>query len=212
MPAPSLMPQKDETLFHYWASFSPLAPWVGVDWRFAPLFKTEAAATATKVAKKSVKSASQVTREASKIASDSVAKSTARAGKTAAKVVETAKETTVIASKAVAESAAETQETLQKAAVEAQDAVQKAAVEAVEIMSKPAKLFATPPAKVDDLTLIRGVGPKLAKELNALGVYTFEQIARFTEANLEWADANLSTIKGRPMRDDWVGQATALMK
>jgi NADH-quinone oxidoreductase subunit E len=195
------MPQKDESLFHYWASFSPLAPLVGVDWRFAPLLKSTSAATAKTAVTKSVKNATQVAREASKIASDNTAKTVARAGETAAKVVETAAKTTVIASQAVADSAADAQKTMQKAAAET-----------VEIMTKPAKLFTSPPAVVDDLKLIRGVGPKLEAEMNALGIYTFAQIARFNKANLEWADANLSTIKGRPIRDDWVGQALELMK
>jgi predicted flap endonuclease-1-like 5' DNA nuclease len=195
------MPQKDESLFEYWASFSPLAPWVGVDWRFSAMFKSDGATTAKKAVAKAAKSASQVTKEATKLAADSAAKSTARAGQTAAKVVETAAKTTVIASKAVADSAAEAQETFEKVATDA-----------AEIMTKPAGLFAKAPAKIDDLKLIRGVGPKLEAEMNALGIYTFAQIAKFTKANLEWADANLSTIKGRPMRDDWVGQALALMK
>ena len=202
MTAPSMMPKKDETLFQYWASFSPFAPWVGVEWRFAPMFRTDkdAGETAKKAARKAVKSASNVSREASKLASDGAAKSAERAGKAATKAVENATLATVMATKAAADRAAE-----------ASESFGKAAEDAVELMSAPGGLFSAPPAKADDLKKIKGIGPKIEGELNALGVYTFEQISKFTEANLAWADANLSTIKAAPWRENWTEQAKALM-
>ena len=54
-------------------------------------------------------------------------------------------------------------------------------------------------------------GSQPAFSLNNLGVYTFEQLASFDEAQLEWLDGNLSTVKGRSIRDDWSGQAKALL-
>ena len=65
------------------------------------------------------------------------------------------------------------------------------------------------PAKPDDLKLISGVGPALEKKLNALGVYTYAQIAKWTKAEREWVDDHLN-FRGRIERDDWVRQAQAL--
>lgn len=67
------------------------------------------------------------------------------------------------------------------------------------------------PAKVDDLKLISGVGPKIEKMLNALGIFTFEQIASWKKAERAWVDSYLS-FKGRVEQDDWVKQAKALAK
>ncbi|HEU0223130.1 MAG TPA: hypothetical protein VFR34_13085, partial [Paracoccaceae bacterium] len=82
---------------------------------------------------------------------------------------------------------------------------------ALESLAKPDNLLAAPPAVIDDLKRIRGVGPKLEKELNALGIYTFEQISQFSEPNLAWLSANLTSFRDRPLRDNWVEQAANLM-
>jgi predicted flap endonuclease-1-like 5' DNA nuclease len=66
------------------------------------------------------------------------------------------------------------------------------------------------PAEPDDLKMIRGIGPGLESKLNALGVYTFDQIASFSTDDLVWIDENLTAFKGRCFRDDWVGQARSL--
>jgi NADH-quinone oxidoreductase subunit E len=65
-------------------------------------------------------------------------------------------------------------------------------------------------AKGDDLELIWGVGPKLAKMLNTMGVWHFDQIASWTAENLAWVDQNLTGFKGRAVRDKWVDQAKKL--
>lgn len=67
------------------------------------------------------------------------------------------------------------------------------------------------PAKPDDLKMISGVGPKIEKILNDLGIYKFEQIAKWKKAEREWVDGYLR-FKGRIDRDDWVKQAKALAK
>jgi NADH-quinone oxidoreductase subunit E len=67
------------------------------------------------------------------------------------------------------------------------------------------------PRDADDLTAIRGIGPGLARQLNGLGVYKFSQLAAFSEEDLAWVDANLSSFKGRCFRDDWTGQAKVLL-
>ena len=62
----------------------------------------------------------------------------------------------------------------------------------------------------DDLKLIKGVGPKLEGVLNEIGVYHYDQIAAWTDAEVAWADQNLVGFKGRVSRDDWVAQAKQL--
>lgn len=62
------------------------------------------------------------------------------------------------------------------------------------------------PDRPDDLKRISGVGPKIERLLNDLGVYTYRQIADWTEAERDWVDRHLR-FKGRIDRDDWAGQA-----
>lgn len=58
--------------------------------------------------------------------------------------------------------------------------------------------------------MIKGVGPKLETLLNELGFYHFDQVAKWTKAEVEWADANIKGIRGRASRDEWVKQAKLL--
>ena len=62
-------------------------------------------------------------------------------------------------------------------------------------------------AEPDDLTLLVGIGPKLAAGLAAHGVTSFAQIAAWTQEDLAKFDAALS-LKGRAVRDAWIAQAT----
>ncbi|PVA07962.1 NADH-quinone oxidoreductase subunit E [Thalassorhabdomicrobium marinisediminis] len=72
--------------------------------------------------------------------------------------------------------------------------------------AKPHTLDAPRPEGADDLKRISGVGPKLEQALNDLGFYHFDQIANWSEAEVEWVDSRL-TFKGRIRRDNWIGQA-----
>jgi NADH-quinone oxidoreductase subunit E len=65
------------------------------------------------------------------------------------------------------------------------------------------------PAKPSDLKAITGVGPKLEKVLNGLGIWTFAQIAAWTPEEIAWVEDCLS-LKGRIGRDEWTRQAAAL--
>ncbi len=78
--------------------------------------------------------------------------------------------------------------------------------------TKPELLTEARGGKPDDLKKIKGVGPKLEKELNKAGVYHFDQIASWTEAEVAWADQHLVSFKGRVSRDNWVAQAIELAK
>lgn len=75
---------------------------------------------------------------------------------------------------------------------------------------KPDLLTAPSDGKGDDLELIWGVGPKLAKMLNGLGVFHYAQIAGWNEMNLRWVDQHLGQFKGRAVRDKWIEQAKKL--
>ena len=63
--------------------------------------------------------------------------------------------------------------------------------------------------KPDDLKLLKGVGPKLEQTLNELGFFHFDQIAKWTEAEVAWVDSRLK-FKGRIERDGWIAQAAQL--
>ena len=65
------------------------------------------------------------------------------------------------------------------------------------------------PAKPDDLKKINGIGPKLEKVLNDLGIWTYAQLAAWGPAEVAWVDDYLA-FKGRIDRDDWLGQAAKL--
>jgi len=62
----------------------------------------------------------------------------------------------------------------------------------------------------DDLKLIVGIGPVLERMLHQLGITTYEQIARWSERDIDEFDARLSEFPGRIRRDGWVTQARAL--
>lgn len=87
------------------------------------------------------------------------------------------------------------------------------------IDSTPAAAAAAPPlaaapvpvpAGGDDLTRIKGVGPKLRDLLGSLGVTRFEQVAAWSEADIDRIDAQLGQFAGRIRRDSWVEQAKLL--
>lgn len=72
------------------------------------------------------------------------------------------------------------------------------------------ELDSPPAAAADDLTRIKGVGPKLATLLAELGVTRFAQIAAWDDSEIDRIDAQLGRFQGRVRRDDWVGQAQLL--
>lgn len=61
----------------------------------------------------------------------------------------------------------------------------------------------------DDLTKIKGVGPKLAETCQSLGVTRFDQISKWSDADIAEVDQYLK-FKGRITRDNWVDQAKFL--
>jgi predicted flap endonuclease-1-like 5' DNA nuclease len=63
----------------------------------------------------------------------------------------------------------------------------------------------------DDLTRIHGIGPKLAEQLNDVGIYRLEQIAELDELTLSDEAHALYAHKGRILRDGWIDQAARLV-
>lgn len=76
----------------------------------------------------------------------------------------------------------------------------------------PELLTAPRGGKPDDLKLIKGVGPKLEKLLNEVGVWHFDQIASWKAKDIAIVDEKLDGFKGRISRDGWVKQAKVFAK
>ncbi len=167
--------RKDETVFEYWISFWPVAPFFGVRWRFEGMMPGV-----------------ETFRPADPAPASAPAPASPPAPKARAPRQPVADPAPAPAETAPVEAAA---------APEAEP----------EPGARPAGLYDAAPAEADDLTRIKGVGPKLQALLNDLGVYRFDQIAGFSEADLAWVDAHLATFRGRPFRDGWIEQARALM-
>ena len=75
----------------------------------------------------------------------------------------------------------------------------------------PAPTAASPtPDGKDDLTRLKGVGPKLATALEGLGITSLETIANWDDAQIDRVDSKLGRFQGRIRRDDWVTQARLL--
>ncbi len=63
----------------------------------------------------------------------------------------------------------------------------------------------------DDLKRISGVGPFIEKKLNALDIYTFKQVSKFTPDDIDNVTEAIEFFPGRITRDDWVSQAKKMM-
>lgn len=62
----------------------------------------------------------------------------------------------------------------------------------------------------DDLTRIKGLGPKLEKLLQGLGIVTYAQIAELSDSDIDRIDPQLGNFAGRIRRDSFVEQAKFL--
>ncbi len=77
---------------------------------------------------------------------------------------------------------------------------------------RPAKLVDIPSLKpvADDISLIDGIGPKIAKQLVQEGITTLSHLANLSEKALAALDTKLA-LKGRSKRDQWIAQAKDLV-
>jgi predicted flap endonuclease-1-like 5' DNA nuclease len=62
----------------------------------------------------------------------------------------------------------------------------------------------------DDLQLIKGVGPAIERTLHDLGIFSFDQIARISESDINRVAERLRGFRTRIYREDWIGQARTL--
>ncbi|MAF30410.1 MAG: hypothetical protein CL820_11880 [Croceicoccus sp.] len=62
----------------------------------------------------------------------------------------------------------------------------------------------------DDLLKIKGLGPKLAELLGSMGISRYDQIAAWSDADVQEMDARMGRFAGRINRDDWRTQARYL--
>jgi predicted flap endonuclease-1-like 5' DNA nuclease len=95
-------------------------------------------------------------------------------------------------------------------------AMPEAISKAKTVASAAAKAPASKPAKVnkvaetsDDLSAIKGLGPKAKATLIAGGITRFAQIAGWTDQDVAQWDATING-RGRIARDGWVAQAKKL--
>ncbi len=67
-------------------------------------------------------------------------------------------------------------------------------------------------ADKDDLKAIKGIGPFIEEKLNALGIFTFEQVSKMTAKIEEEVNVAIEFFPGRVKRDEWAKQAKQLHK
>ncbi len=188
--------------FEYWVSFFPTAPLFGVAWRFGDVMPGFPGVAGSKAA--------PAKKDPAPSARARVEPSVPSKAKTTAQPPATPKAEAKPAAKAKA--AAKSKTTAKAVATKAPAApAAKKSTSGKTDDGRPATLLASKPEAVDDLKLIKGIGPALEKELNGLGLYKFEQMAGFAKGDFQWIDDNLTAFKGRCFRDDWSGQAKALM-
>lgn len=68
------------------------------------------------------------------------------------------------------------------------------------------------PENHDDLTAINNIGPFLQAKLQEHDIYRYDQIAKWSEADIVTYTELIGYLPGIIQRDDWVGQAGKLMK
>lgn len=74
---------------------------------------------------------------------------------------------------------------------------------------KPLVLSSPKPTGKDNLKKIKGINSKIESDLNNIGIYHFEQIAKWSNKNAEWIEAYLS-IQGSAKNNQWIEQAKIL--
>lgn len=62
----------------------------------------------------------------------------------------------------------------------------------------------------DDLTRLNGIGPYIEQRLNEIGIFTYDQISKFTVEDIRTITELIDFFPERIERDNWVGQATSL--
>jgi predicted flap endonuclease-1-like 5' DNA nuclease len=66
--------------------------------------------------------------------------------------------------------------------------------------------------EADDLTIISGIGGWIMEKLNALDIYTFQQISNFDKEDISSVTEAIEYFPGRIERDEWILQAKELIR
>ncbi|MES2497802.1 MAG: hypothetical protein V4618_16930 [Pseudomonadota bacterium] len=85
-----------------------------------------------------------------------------------------------------------------------------AAAAMLDISGPVIGIDAHPDLPSDELTRIKGLGPKAQAVLNGFGVHRFATLAALDPAQANELDARLGAFKGRIFRDRWIEQARYL--
>jgi NADH-quinone oxidoreductase subunit E len=76
--------------------------------------------------------------------------------------------------------------------------------------SKPHSLKEPIDGKKDNLSTIKGIGPKLEEKLNNIGIFHFHQIANWSEDNIKWLYEN-ADFPNSANKKSWIVQAKELI-
>jgi predicted flap endonuclease-1-like 5' DNA nuclease/uncharacterized membrane protein YeaQ/YmgE (transglycosylase-associated protein family) len=135
---------------------------------------------------------------------------------TAAPVAEAVEDTTTAAVETVEETVEEVAEAADDTLSGGDGDAAVAGAAAADVISgpdgKPTPLDGPRGGQADDLKKIEGIGPKLEELCNSLGIYHYDQIAAWGEAEVAWMDGNMPRFKGRVTRDKWVAQAKLILE
>jgi predicted flap endonuclease-1-like 5' DNA nuclease len=85
-----------------------------------------------------------------------------------------------------------------------------AAAAVLDVSTPLLGIDAHPDLPSDELTLIKGLGPKAAAVLNGLGIHGYAQLAGLDAAQANELDSRMGAFRGRLQRDRWIDQARLL--
>jgi predicted flap endonuclease-1-like 5' DNA nuclease len=68
-----------------------------------------------------------------------------------------------------------------------------------------------PPEEKDPLNKINGISLFVEERLNAIGIRSFQQLAKLSEQQVKLLNETLELLPGRILREDWVGQSQKLI-
>lgn len=88
--------------------------------------------------------------------------------------------------------------------------VDAAVAAALDVATPMLGIDAHPDMPADDLTRIKGLGPKAQAALVGLGIHRYAQLAALDPAQATEIDNRLGAFKGRLFRDRWIEQARYL--
>lgn len=95
-------------------------------------------------------------------------------------------------------------------AAEGQGLADEAAAALLDVSAPLLGIDLHPDLPSDDLTRIKGLGPKAAGILKSIGIHRYAQLADLDPAQAAEVDLRMGAFQGRIGRDHWVEQARLL--